>query len=96
MLVYEHLKMTSMFINSSFKVVVNVIMFLCVVTWLTCIQNVGELKRLGECLTSSTFFTMVFVLDYITNLLTMSQNFNRIRVKIIKQCVRAKSMGFKV
>ncbi len=41
-------------------------------------------------------FRMVFVLDYITNLLTMSQNFNRIRVKIVKQYVRAKSMGFKV
>ncbi len=52
----HHLKMTSLFRDSSFELVVNVIVFWCAITWLSCIQNVGGLKRFGKCSTSSTCF----------------------------------------
>jgi len=42
--------MAGLFINSSFKLVVS-LMFLCGVAWLTCMQKVGALKRLGKCST---------------------------------------------
>jgi hypothetical protein len=42
--------MAGLFINSSFKVVV-ILMSLCAIASLTCMQNVGALRMLGECST---------------------------------------------
>jgi hypothetical protein len=39
-MVQERLKTIGLFMNNSFKVVINSI-FLCAIAWLTCMQNVG-------------------------------------------------------
>jgi hypothetical protein len=39
-MVQEPLKTIDLFMNNSFKVVINLI-FLCAIGWLTCMQNVG-------------------------------------------------------
>ncbi len=44
-------KTVGLFMNSSFKLVVSLMSF-CAIAWRTCLQNVGALRRLGECSTS--------------------------------------------
>jgi hypothetical protein len=49
-MVQEHLKTIGLFMNNSFKVVINSI-FLCAIAWWTCMQNLGAWKMLGDCST---------------------------------------------
>jgi len=43
-----HLKKAGVFINKSLNVD-EIQMSLCAIAWLTCMQNVGALRMLGEC-----------------------------------------------